>query len=400
VKIAYFLKSLPEKSTTFIYKEIEFLRKRGNEVYIFPVWDIETSDIPDSIAEGDDCNYGRFSLLYPRWAVALLKFLIIKPKAVLNFFLEYRRLYGIKFVLKSLEAALVLKGIGVSRIHAHMLSISATRARIASILIDIPYTFTAHGSDLLLLSPRDSAELLRDAKSVITPTEYNKKKIVEIGGDVAGDRVRIIPYSVDTELFSPLGVGRDKGEIVEIISVGRLHPVKGYPYLLKATGLLKKKKLKFHLTVVGDGAERGNLQRMVEKLGLERFVTFTGSLYGRRLRDRLRVSDIFVLSSVSEGLPVSMLEAMAVGLTVVVPEITGIPEMITSGGSGGSKENGITFEPKNPEDLAQKLESAIRDRVLRERLGRAAREAVVKKCSYETTYGKIAEVIEGVSPRS
>ncbi|MBN1573274.1 MAG: glycosyltransferase [Deltaproteobacteria bacterium] len=395
MKIAYFLKSLPEKSTTFICTEIEFLRKRGDDVYIFPIWDMDSSNVPSSIAELGDYNYRRFSLLYPGWIFAAVLFLFLKPKVVLGLFSEYRKLYGIRFVFKSLEAALVLKTIGIKRIHAHMLSISVTRARIASILVDTPYTFTAHGSDLLLLSPKDSAELLRGAEGVITPTEYNRKKIVEIAGNQAGESVKVIPYGVDTDFFSPHQGGRNKKGVVDIVIVGRLHPVKGHPYLLEALSILKKRGVKFHLTVVGEGEERGNLERLADDLDLVKFVTFAGSLYGRPLRDRLRGSDIFVLSSLSEGLPVSMLEAMSVGLTVVVPEITGITEVIIPQGRGGGRGNGIIFEAKNPEDLAQKLEPAIRDRDLRDRLGRAARETVILKCSHDAAYRKIAEVIEG-----
>jgi glycosyltransferase involved in cell wall biosynthesis len=236
--------------------------------------------------------------------------------------------------------------------------------------------------------------LLRDAESVITPTGYNREKIAEIAGDAAGEKVRIIPYGVDTDFFSPVAGGKKEKGIVDIVIVGRLHPVKGHHYLFEAVSLIKNKGPGFHLAVVGDGEERERLEGLVDALDIEKFVTFTGSLYGEQLRDRLRSSDIFVLSSLSEGLPVSMLEAMSVGLTVVVPEITGIPEVIISHGSGAG-ENGITFEAKNPEDLARKLESAIGDGKLRERLGRAARETVISKCPRDATYGKIAEVIEG-----
>ena len=89
-----------------------------------------------------------------------------------------------------------------------------------------------------------------------------------------------------------------------------------------------------------------------------------------------------------------MIEAMSVGLAVVVPDITGIPEMISAAGSGGVG-NGILFEPKNPHDLASKLEMVIRDRGLRESLGAEARRAVLDRCPRGATYGRMAEVIRG-----
>lgn len=395
MKIAYFLKNLPEKATTFIFHEIEFLRDNGIEVYIFPVWDIERSKLPQSITDKEDYNYQRFSLLYPMWAVALIYFSILKPKAVLNFFLKYRSLYGVKFLLKSSEAALVLKMKGVNRVHAHMLSISATRARIVSRLLDIPYTVTAHGSDLLIYPPEDSKELLLDAETVITPSKYNRKKIIETAGDVMRERVKVIQYFVDTDFFSPIEGRRKKEDVVELINVGRLHPVKGHVYLLQAAEILMRRGVEFHLTVVGGGEERRGLERLTKGLRLQKSVFFAGALYAEDLRDRLRGSDIFILSSISEGLPVSMLEAMSVGLTIVVPNITGIPEMIVTAGGGGAVENGILFEPKNSQDLASKLESVIKDRDLRKRLGDEARKVVLLKCSRNATYGKIADVIRG-----
>ena len=397
MKIAYLLKNLPEKSTTFIHNEIDCLRDRGNEVYLFPIWDIMRSKLPLSITEKDDYNYKRFSLLSPVWIIALIYFLIRKPGLVLKSFLEPRRLYGTKFVLKSLEAALVIRLKGVSRIHTHMLSLATTRARMVSMLLKIPYTITAHGSDLLINPPDDSKELLENAQSIITPTKYNKNRIKEIAGDAAEGNVRVIPYYVDTDFFSPLMGERSKRGIVEIISVGRLHPVKGYDYLLKAMEVLLKGGVKSHLTILGDGDERGRLDRLIEELCIEKFVTFKGALYAEELRDCLRVADIFVLSSISEGLPVSMLEAMSVGLPVVVPGITGIPEMINPVGRGRPIENGVMFESKNHEDLAEKLKLVITDSGLRERLGDEARKTIIRKCLYDSTFGEIVNIIKGTA---
>lgn len=110
---------------------------------------------------------------------------------------------------------------------------------------------------------------------------------------------------------------------------------------------------------------------------------------GEDLRDRLAASDVFVMASESEGLPVSMLEAMATGLAVVVPAITGIPEVIRHG------ENGLLFAPGDSADLAQKLDSIVSDASLRRRLGRKARETALLRFSRDTVYDETLRLICG-----
>jgi colanic acid/amylovoran biosynthesis glycosyltransferase len=391
VKVAYFLKSLPTRLSTFIYREIDYLRARGDEVYLLPVWDTDEPDLPETVTARPGYVYARFSLTSPGWIGALARFALTRPVRTARVFRDYRRPLGIKFVLKSLEAARFVHGAGIERIHAHTLSLAASRARACSLLLGIPYTLTVHGSDLLLLPPSDARRLLLDAAALITPTRYNRAKIESLTGGPTGT-VRVIPSPVDTDFFTPPPAPRRAGP-TRLITVGRLHPIKGHELIIEALRLLAGRGAGPELTIVGGGEMDLPLRRRVSELGLDGRVAFTGVLLDEALRDRLADSDVFVMASGSEGLPVALLEAMAMGLAVVVPAITGIPEVIRPG------ENGLLFTPDDPADLARKLDAVVSDAALRRRLGSAARRTALSRFGREEVYDETARLIRGAEPQ-
>jgi glycosyltransferase involved in cell wall biosynthesis len=392
VKVAYFVKSLPSKLLTFIHHEIERLRSQGDEVYLLPIWDTDATDLAETVTTRPEYNYTHFSLMSARWIRALARLSLTSPVRTTNVISDYRRLLGIKFVLKSLEAARFLKNVKIDCIHAHTLSPAASRARACSLLLGIPYTLTIHGSDLLLFPPADAQQLIADAAVVITPTEYNRSRIVSLAGG-RSDNIRVIPSPVDTDFFQPRpGKGRRAGA-TRLITVGRLHPVKGHDRIIQTAQLLGRRKVDFTLTIVGGGEMDLPLRRNVADLGLDDRISFAGVLLGEDLRDRLAASDIFVMASESEGLPVSMLEAMAMKLAVVVPAITGIPEVIRHG------ENGLLYAPGDMIDLAQKLDSVISDVSLRRRLGDNARETALLRFSRDMVYDETFRLIRGAGRR-
>ncbi len=388
VRLVYFVKSLPSNLSTFIYHEVEHLRTRGHEVYLLPLWDTDTDDLPEAVTAYPGYNYTSFSLASPGWIRALACFSLMSPARTARIFSDYRQLLGIRFVLKSLEAAHFLNRVAISRIHAHTLSPAASRARACSILLGIPYTLTVHGSDLLLFPPADAQQLITDAAFVITPTEYNKSRTASLAGGPK-DSIRVIPSPVDTDFFRPEPKKERPAGATRLITVGRLHPIKGHSRIIQAAQLLRRRKVDFTLTIVGGGELDLPLKRQVAELGLDDRISFTGVLLGEDLRDRLAASDVFVMASGSEGLPVSMLEAMATGLAVVVPSITGIPEVIRDG------ENGLLFAPADPDDLALKLGSVISDKSLRRRLGIKARETALLRFGRDTVYNETFSLICG-----
>ncbi len=133
-------------------------------------------------------------------------------------------------------------------------------------------------------------------------------------------------------------------------------------YLIKAIEIIQKENENIFLTLVGDGNQRNVLEEMVKKLHLEKKVIFRGIIQNTQIPECLIHSDVFVLPSLSEGFPNVILEAMAAGLPIVATNVGGLAEIIKDG------ENGYLVEPKNPDQLAQKLLAILQNNDIRTRM--------------------------------
>lgn len=151
-----------------------------------------------------------------------------------------------------------------------------------------------------------------------------------------------------------------------LVTVGRLAPVKNYSALLRAVALARQQVPDLTLRFVGDGPERQALVRLTAELGLERVVEFCGTRSD--VGTFLHGSDVFVLSSLSEGLPISILEAMAAGLPAIATEVGGMPEVV------GLSKAGKTVPPGNVEALANAIVEFARQRSSLAELGQRARD--------------------------
>jgi glycosyltransferase involved in cell wall biosynthesis len=148
-----------------------------------------------------------------------------------------------------------------------------------------------------------------------------------------------------------------------IVAVGRLKAPKDFPTLIRALSGLRPDS--FEAVIVGEGPDRPRLEEEIEALGLSGRVRLAGER--RDVPELLAAADVFVLPSASEGLPVSVLEAMAAGLPVIASRVGGVPEQVSDG------ETGLLVEPGDPNELTAALDRLIADPSLRRRLGAAGR---------------------------
>jgi glycosyltransferase involved in cell wall biosynthesis len=132
--------------------------------------------------------------------------------------------------------------------------------------------------------------------------------------------------------------------------------------------MIVRKEPNVTLLLVGDGEERENLRALVQKLNLSECVSFVGRVSNEKVPEYMAAADVFVLPSLSEGLPNVILEAMASGLPVVATKVRGLPEIIEDG------QNGFLVEPKNPNEIAEKVCLLLEDAELRERVSRNNKE--------------------------
>ena len=173
-------------------------------------------------------------------------------------------------------------------------------------------------------------------------------------------------------------------------TIANLYPAKGLEYLIKTANILTKKHSRLIFLIIGEGQERKNLIRLIKKYRLENKFFLVG--FVPDACKYLKAFDVFVLSSVKEGFPWTILEAMAAEVPVVATKVGVIPEILKDP-STGSGQVGILVEPKNPKQLAEAIESLIKSSELKEKLIQQAREIVEKKFTLEKMINKIEKLL-------
>lgn len=283
----------------------------------------------------------------------------------------------------------LLKKIHPDVIHSQMIGMGVP-ALAANKLFGMPYVVWGQGSDVYLYQRYERAILrlvLKKAGVVIALTEHMKSKIEEY----YGIKSFVVPNGINLEKFEGLSktelrvklcIGQDE-KIITFI--GRLHPVKGVRYLIQAMNLIKDREPNAKLLLIGDGQDRVSLSEEVKKSNLESFVTFLRQIPSQNIPDYTIASDVFVLPSLSEGFPLTVLEAMASGLPVVTTKVRGLPEIVTEG------ENGFLVEPGNPEQLAEKISLLLENKELRLKMSLNNREKA-KQYSWENVVEKLEKI--------
>ncbi|MFZ5559397.1 MAG: glycosyltransferase family 4 protein [Patescibacteria group bacterium] len=166
--------------------------------------------------------------------------------------------------------------------------------------------------------------------------------------------------------------------------IANLYPTKGLEYLIQAANILKIQDTKYKILIIGEGQERKKLENLIKKYNLEDVIILAGAIPDAY--KYLKAFDIFVLPSVKEGFPWTILEAMAAEVPVIATEVGAIPEIIEN------NKNGILIEPKNPNDLAESIKRLINDKNLREKLAKEARKTVEEKFRLDRMVSEIEKL--------
>jgi len=222
-------------------------------------------------------------------------------------------------------------------------------------------------------------EIFKNANRIICLTRTDANEIIKIG--CPEKKIRIIPNAVDTEKFKPSKVRRDD----LIVWTGRFVPEKGIEYLIKAAKIVCENIRYCRFLLIGHGPLKQKILKLISKYGIERFVDIIGPLARDKIAKILKSATIFAFPSLREGMPLSVLEAMACGLPVIGSNVPGIKDIIIDG------ENGILVPPRNPEKLADAILTILNDRTLRQKIGQNARELILKKYSWEVVLDRIME---------
>jgi glycosyltransferase involved in cell wall biosynthesis len=379
-RVAYLANPYPAISHTFIFREIQSLRQNGFEV--FPVSIDRSADLSKMTRE-EKCEATGVKVLKdvnPLLAIwSVVKVFVRCPMGFLRMIQMTLGLClkGPKSAVKAFgylaETILFLDWIedkGIDHIHEHFANPTAFIAMLANKYKNWGYSISVHGPDVFYQV--DTAMLVQKimaARFVRCISHYCRSQLWRLVPVSMWNKFHIVHCGVDPELYSP--VRRHENAVPEILCVGRLTSAKGQHILLEAAQQIKQQGHSFHLTFVGEGQDRPSLENQIRNLHLEEHVSLTGALGQDKVMDYYRKADLFVLPSFAEGVPVVLMEAMALEIPVISTRITGIPELIEDG------RNGLLVTPGNSVELAESIVRILKSKSLATRLGKEGRKAVL-----------------------
>ena len=401
LKVAYIMSRFPKLTETFILYEMLVMRQQGIQVEVYPLLR-ERGEImhPEAVQFVEVAHFQPF-ISFPI-VRANLHFLWKKPFVYLKTLWDLLRsnwgsfnfFTGVIGIFpKTVLFAYQMRADNVQHVHAHFASHPAAAGFIIHRLVGIPYSFTAHGSDL----HRDRhmlREKVAEAEFVAAISEYNKELIIsECRGNYL-EKVNVVHCGVDTEVFRARSheTPYEKGENpFMILCVGTLHEVKGQAYLIEACRQLQERGFNFECHFVGDGPDKKSLTELVEQAVLSDKVRFDGSLTRAEIARLLLDADVLTAPSVPtsdgrrEGIPVVLMEAMGSGVPVIASNLSGIPELVND------QLTGLLVPPRDATSLADALVSYLKDPDLRRRFGRAGREKVVGEFDLNQNAARLAQ---------
>jgi glycosyltransferase involved in cell wall biosynthesis len=296
---------------------------------------------------------------------------------------------GIAHFGEAVVLARELERRGITRLHNHFANSGATVGYLAASLLGMPWSFTMHGisetdypAGLMLGRKIEEAQFVAcvsyfgraQAMRMVAPDHWPKLHVVRCGVPMASLPSRTTP-----------------GSVTRYICVGRLSPEKGQAGLLEAFALVCRDRRDVELLFVGDGPERQELRARAEALGISDLVMFAGRLGEQDTLDQIASANVLVLASFMEGLPIVLMEAMAIGTPVIASRVAGIPELVEEGKSG------LLFAPSDWDALADCMRRLASDEASRKSLAAAARIAVSEEFDIRVSARKMAELFEGTA---
>ena len=397
-RIAYFLSRYPAVSHTFFLKEILGLRRFGFEIEVASVNppDRAVSRLPPLEAAEAGSTYclkqtTAWEALYVIVIVTLVHPVVffrgLRAALRLGGWDIPRKIYALFYMV---EAFLLGRWMGkrdLHHLHVHFGGSVATVAMVAAEAWGLDYSLAIHG-------PEEFYEVdycylpskIARAKFIFCISDFCRSQLMKYCDPAHWDKMHVVRLGVDNEEFKP--VSRVGNRPLQIVCTGRLVPAKGQHVLLRAFTRLHAKGHDIHLTFVGDGPDSPSLKREASENGVAGRVTFRGALNHDEAREQLAGADIFALASFAEGIPVALMEAMAMGLPCVSTCITGIPELIRD------QVDGLLVPASSIECLESAIESLLLDAGLRARLGAAARARVMERYSLADNLKVLASTFE------
>ncbi len=401
MQIAYLLSEYPTLGHTYLLREVRELRALG--------WDIQTVSIrkpknrPSQLSaaeqqEWDSTWYilGSGPLQFLRAHAATFA---TRPRRYLRGLLTACRIgrfhphstaRAMAYFLEAVLAGHRLRQAGIEHVHSVY---TTTVALIMTRVFDIRLSMTIHGpSEFFDPESFRIREKVAAAELVTSISYFCRSQIMLWSLPSDWHKIEVVPLGIDISGWQP-ATFRERPAPFELISVGRLADVKGYPLLLEAVALLVAEGRNVRLRLVGDGPDSHQLQERARQLGIAGRVIFEGWKTQDELRQMYAESDLCVLSSFAEGVPVVLMEAMATGVPCVAPRITGIPELIRDG------IEGLLVTPANLADLASAIASLMDNPELRRQMATLSRERIADQYELRKNVQRLSNLFSRKMPQ-
>jgi colanic acid/amylovoran biosynthesis glycosyltransferase len=335
MRIAYLINQYPKVSHSFIRREIQALERQGFDITRISIrgWDEDIVDNAD-VAERKKTRY----LLQTHWLEIVIATLITAASRPLLFTrafllavrMGWRAERPLPYHLVYLaEACLVRRWLvkaDVNHIHAHFGTNSAEVAMLVQTLGGPPFSFTAHGPEEF-----DKAALIglgekiRRATFVVAVSSFGRSQLFRHVERRQWEKIHVVHCGLEPTFFEG---DPSYAETLNFICVGRLNEQKGQLLLIEAARHLVQDGVDFTLTLAGDGELRGEIETLIKRYELGLKIKITGWVSSNEVRERILNARALVLPSFAEGLPVVIMEAMALRRPVISTFVAGIPELV------------------------------------------------------------------------
>lgn len=398
LKIAYFVNEYPKVSHSFIRREILAVERQGFEVQRIALrgWNTPLADAEDE-AERERTHYvlraGVWALLLPT-----LRALLGHPARFLSAFTMAVRMardsdrsvtYHLVYLAEATRVLIWLKAFGAQHVHAHFGTNSTEVVMLAHLLGGPPFSFTVHGPDEFL-RPMHLDEKLRRSSFAVAISDFGRSQLFMRTRFEDWAKVKVVHCGLDRHFYDAVAV--PVPEAPRLVCVGRLCVAKGQLLLVEAAASLAADGVEFELILAGDGPMRTELEALIARYQLGHRVQITGWISGIAVRQLILESRALVLPSFAEGLPVVIMEAMALRRPVLTTYVAGIPELVRAGKDGWLVAAGSVHE------LARAMQKclAMEPNEL-EKMGADAYDRVIVRHDIDFEAAKLARFFQELS---
>ena len=408
-RMAYLSAQHPMLSMIFIVREIAELEQLGFDIEIASV---NNSDRPrDKLtrieaAQADKTYYVKAHGL--RGALsAHAHAMFTRPHRYLRGWRSALSLAGLDLRALAMHALYLTEALMVGHwmqrrqllhLHVHLGSQPATVGLLVKQVFNIGLSITVHGADEFYDAWRQHLpEKVAGADFIVCISDFARSQLMFVSESRHWARLLVCRLGIDPTLFAPRPATRMRAdEPFHILCVGRLSPAKAQELLVEAVARLRDMARPVSLDIVGGGVNEATLEALIRERRLGDVVTLSGPVTQDRIREHYARADCFAMSSLTEGIPVVLMEAMSMQIPCVTTQITGIPELITHG------QSGLLARPSNVVSLVEQLDRLIADPALARRLGEAGRVQVLTHYELRANAAELARIfVERVadSPR-